>query len=120
VTGAGKTHYVYSNHDAKDIYRVMPPKTHNTAPWMDGYIGQSVIFFDEFYCDIPLGWMLQALDKYPMQVEVKGGSTWLVPEIIYIASNLDPQEWYEHRPSAQRDALRRRFTSVTEYTQAFH
>lgn len=38
--------------------------------------------------------MLKYLDKYPVQVENKGGTLWYNPIKIYICSNKHPKNWY--------------------------
>ncbi len=114
-TGAGKTHHVYASHAASDIYRVMDPRSRNDIPWMDGYIGQPVIFFDEFTGQAPLGWLLQVCDKYPLMAQIKGGTTYIVPLIIYFASNINPTEWWPEAHLAQTDAFFRRVTLTKEY-----
>lgn len=119
VTGAGKTHHVYASHAAEDIYRVMVPRSRGEIPWMDGYQGQPVIFFDEFDGWAPLVWILQVCDKFPLQAPVKGSSTYLTPTKVYFASNQDPANWWEQAPPPQLAAFNRRVTLTKEYTEAY-
>lgn len=110
--GVGKTRYVYDNHPAVDIYSVIINCASERC-WWSGYAGHKVVLFDDW----PGGWgysdLLRWLDRYPVQVETKGGSTWLLAEDIYITSNAAPGSWYQWT-QRQREALFRRFTDVTE------
>lgn len=119
VTGAGKTHQVYANHAAEDIYTVMEPRQRGQIPWMDGYLGQPVIFFDEFDGWTPLTWLLKLCDKYPMRTEAKGGTTHLCPTHVYFASNKDPAQWYPDVEPGQWAAFCRRITEWKEFTAPY-
>lgn len=86
---------------------------HTGTKWFDGYDGQEAVLFDEF----DGGWwkityLLKLLDRYPMDVEVKGGFTSWVPRRIYITSNVPPEEWYPGARAVHMAALRRRLTRV--------
>lgn len=86
------------------------------GPWFDGYDGQDAVLFDDFTGDLPLGQLLKLLDRYPMQVPVKGDFVEWLPKDIYITSNLSPEEWYPMATEGQHRALRRRLTTVTRFT----
>lgn len=105
-TGVGKTRFVYE--ESPEVYRVPPPST-----WFDGYDGSADVLFDEFNGQIGLQTMLQYLDRYPVQVPVKGGFVNFNPKRIYICSNFPPAQWYPHMCQTEYDALRRRFTRCT-------
>jgi len=89
--------------------------------WWDKYEGQEVVVIDEFYGWIPYGVMLRLCDRYPMQVEIKGGATSFVAKTIVIISNKRPDLWY---PNCYFDAFMRRvdewrvvgFESTNVYT----
>jgi len=71
---------------------VKPP-----GQWFDGYRGQEIAIFDEFSGDLPWELMLQPIDRYPMQVPVKGAfAQWLL-QLVVITSSLPPHAWYADR-----------------------
>lgn len=110
-TGAGKTRAVYSNlPNAKDLY------VHPGGPWFDGYDMQPIVLFDDFAgSEFKLQYLLKLLDRYPMQVPIKGGFVSFIPKEIYITSNLDPEDWYRNAHQEHRLALFRRFTNVVQF-----
>lgn len=76
--------------------------------WWDGYVGQEVVVIDEFYGWIPLDLMLRLLDRYPLNVETKGGSAPIGIKKVIITSNVAPMEWYPKMPPSRLNALWRR------------
>lgn len=48
------------------------------------------------------------LDKYPMQVDIKGGRVNFLFSKIYIISNSHPRAWYKDLTVNQQQALIRR------------
>jgi len=72
--------------------------------WFDGYnpAQHNVVVLDDFRGNIPLAMLLKMLDRYPLQVEVKGGSIAFNPNIIIITSNLPANQWY-HRDNINFD-----------------
>lgn len=112
--GAGKTREVFEQHDVTDIYKAGVSPNHGDALWWDGYDAQEVILLDDFYGQWRPEYMLNLLDRYPMQLNVKGSMRWRVATKIYITSNVHPREWYAHGsvPAAVRDALMRRLTTI--------
>lgn len=106
--GSGKTRYVYDNHDS-----VYSPVVTKDKVWFDGYCGQPVVLFDDYYGEIPYAYFLKLLDRYPLLVEIKGGTVNFVPEIIYITSNQPPESWYGFGP---HEALMRRLTDIKKIT----
>lgn len=102
--GSGKTRFVYDNHT--DVY------AKPDGDWFDGYEGQEVVIFDDFYGGIKYNLLLRLLDRYPLKVPIKGGFVNWRPRIIYITSNVSPEDWYPN--IADKRALMRRITSVTQ------
>lgn len=109
ASGTGKTRAVFEAHP--DVFFV--PSIQNGSLWFNGYDGQDVILFDDFYGDISLPRMLRILDGYPLQLPVKGGFTRALYTKVYLTSNRDPTEWY-HDPHG---ALERRITKTIKYSQ---
>lgn len=110
--GAGKTRLVYEKHDIDDIYRIITGDGSDGSLWWDGYNGQDVILIDDFNNDIKLGYMLQLLDRYPMRLQVKGGTTYRCATKIYITTNLELHQWYPNCQSRHSEAIRRRIHNV--------
>lgn len=110
-TGAGKTRAVYDNlRSPEDIY------VHPGGPWFDGYDQHPVVLFDDFAgSEFKLQYLLKLLDRYPMQVPVKGGFVSFIPQEIYITSNIDPNLWYRSANVEHVHALFRRFTNTVHF-----
>jgi len=120
-TGVGKTRAVMDQYAGDpDFFR---------APigqgfWMDGYDGQRVVLLDDFAgaaSKLPLTYLLQILDRYPVQVPIKGGFVWWYPELIIITTNIHPRLWYKWEDrEEQYNALFRRFTTVKKNLREVH
>lgn len=112
--GTGKTRQVYERFEQDDIY-FMPPGQHN---WFDGYDGQSVLVLDDFDGKMPLNALLRRIDRYPVQLPIKGSFVWRRAKTIVITSNMHPGDWYEWANRLpQKKALYRRFTKVLRYSE---
>lgn len=100
-TGTGKTHRVYAQEKFEDIYVVEHGTGSKDSLWFDGYVGQSVALFDDFYGWVKWGTLLRLLDKYPCKVQGKGKEAipWLVSK-IYFTSNKPPTCWYKNHDPA--------------------
>lgn len=89
------------------------PKDPRTKFW-DGYRGQEHVVIDEFRGAIDIGHVLRWLDRYPVNVEIKGSATTLKAKKIWITSNLSPKEWYPGLDPDTLTALLRRL-KVTHF-----
>jgi len=109
-TGIGKS---YAAHECyPDLYM---PFYGNSGLWWDGYSGQKVVLIEEFRGQVQLQKMLQVLDKYPLRLEIKGGSVPARYELVIVTSNTRPEDWYPDNPQKpgatrepERKALARR------------
>ena len=110
--GTGKSRYVREREQPMDLFI----KPVDRAFWMDGYDGHDAVLFDDFTGaanHVSLVNLLQLIDRYQMQVPIKGGFTWWQPARIYITTNVHPANWYEFRDRmVHYEALQRRFTDV--------
>lgn len=88
---------------------------HTFGPWFDNYDGEEVAILDDMPADVPFRLLLKCLDRYPLQVPVKGGFVEWVPEAIYLTSNLNINEWYPTIGPEELQALRRRVTRFVHY-----
>jgi len=102
--GLGKTRKARAIAPA-DAYWLSRPA--GTTCWFDGYMGQETVVIDEFYGWISLDLLCRLLDRYPLQVETKGGSTPFVARNVIITSNVPPEQWYK-LPIQRMSALFRR------------
>lgn len=101
-TNTGKSHRAWSL-AGDDSYSKDP----RTKFWC-GYKYQDAVVVDEFRGTIDVSHILRWLDRYPVRVEVKGGSMPLSATKFYITSNLHPREWYPDLDPATFAALERR------------
>jgi len=89
--GIGKTSR--ARHEAgPDAFWLSKPGGQTT--WWDDYDGQEVVVIDEFYGWIARDLMCRLCDRYPLNVETKGGSTRFLAKKIIITSNIHPQYWW--------------------------
>lgn len=105
-TGTGKTRFV---HDFSRIHYDDDLWIYSGGGWFDGYCGQRVALFDDYYGDIPFGLFLKVLDRYPVNVPVKGGFVAWKPERIFVTSNKHSTSWYDNQSDEMAAALIRRF-----------
>lgn len=107
-TGTGKSRRAWSE-SGLDAY----PKDPRSKFW-DGYRDHKHVVIDEFRGGIDIAHILRWLDRYPVLVEIKGSSTPLVAEKIWITSNLHPYNWYLDLDEETKNALIRRL-QITEF-----
>jgi len=118
-TGTGKTRTAYeaaksySSHE-KDVWI-----SSGTLRWFDGYDAQPVAIFDDFRAkDVSFNFMLRLLDRYPVQVEFKGGFANWNPRIIFVTAPRSPTQLYsllkERSPEDLRQ-LERRITASYDF-----
>lgn len=106
--GTGKTRSVYD--EESDVY------AHPGGPWFDGYDGQETVLFDDFTGScFKIQYLLKLLDRYPMDVPVKGAFTSWTPRRIYFTSNIPFESWYPGARDVHVEALRRRIDTIKEF-----
>lgn len=105
-TGTGKTRFVWDQVMDSSVW------TPGDYKWFDGYSGQSIVIIDDYRGEYPLQLLLKLLDRYPMQVPIKGGFTQWAPKKIYITSNIHPNDWYLAADRYSVSAMFRRFDLV--------
>lgn len=115
--GAGKTRRVYELEDRNNVFDVPRPNGGNV--WFDGYepTRHSAILLDDFYGWIPLHFMLKLMDRYPMQVPVKGSYVNFNSKKIYITSNTAWDTWYNFNQFDPhlKEAFKRRLDNIHHY-----
>lgn len=121
-TGLGKTRYV-TDKWLKDEELWITPLSNGTI-WFDTYDHHKVVLLDDFAgsaSHMSLTAVLRLLDRLAIQIPTKGGHCWWHPDIIYVSTNIHPNEWYNWKSrTMQYDALARRFTKVLVFTKQGH
>ena len=97
-----------------DIYAYDRMVGTNPQEWWDGYTGQKCVIIEEmdgrfFSYDR----IKHLLDRYPMKVPFKGGSTNFLAEIVIMNSNFPVRSWYPDEPDI--NALLRRIDMCYHY-----
>jgi len=84
--------------------------------WFDGYDGQPHVLIDDFDggrdCGIRFRFLLRLLDRYPLEVPIKGGFVKWLPRIVIITTNVEPDGWY---PWEDYAPLRERFDEIRRW-----
>lgn len=111
ATGCGKTRFVMDRYDYGTYLRKAPD-----TRWFDGYERQPVLLLDDFSgasSKMSLNYVLQLIDRYPVDVEIKGGYVPLLCSHIFITTNNHPESWYDYSSrNEQYKALARRIHHV--------
>lgn len=108
--GVGKTYDIIN--DEEDLF--IKPIGKNL--WFDGYTDQQVVLLDDFSGQCTLTDLLRLLDKYRLQVEIKGGHAWIHATKLFLTTNIHPREWYDFtKREEQYKVLARRFHKIYFY-----
>lgn len=116
-TAAGKTRSVMEKYGYSKVYRV----TDYSHPF-DGYKGQDVIIFEEFRSSLAIGYMLNFLDGYPIDLPCRYSNKVACYTNVFIISNISLEQQY---PNVQVDnpetwaAFCRRIHHVEHMTNNF-
>lgn len=93
-TGSGKTRCIFDQHGARNICRITSyPKDGKVN--FDNYNGEDVLVFEEFHSQIPIGDMLNYLDRYPLMLPARYHDKLAMYTTVYITSNLALEEQYQ-------------------------
>lgn len=113
-TGTGKTFTAWeeSGVNLDDVWC-----SNGDLKWWDGYYGQHNVIIDDFRAsNCKFNVLLRYLDKYPVRVEVKGGSQPLVATQIIVTSAFQPEAIYKGIRSEDVNQLLRRIDEIREFT----
>jgi hypothetical protein len=107
-TGTGKTKFAFEQYP--EAYMFGP----ENGKWWDGYDQHKEVIIDEFRSQLTFSYLLRILDRYPMQVEYKGGMTQFTADTITITSPVHPALWYTNLSGdeGKMQQLRRRITGI--------
>lgn len=109
-TGSGKTRAVFEEIGEEPFYSKPPGNT-----WWDGYCGQKIVILDDFRASwFKFGYLLRLLDRYPLDVEVKGAYVPFSATTIYITCPTTPQLLYAGLESAHEGAIAQLVRRITE------
>ncbi|AIF76280.1 Rep [Bat associated circovirus 9] len=111
--GCGKSKWASEFADPEVTYW-KPPRN----KWWDGYASHEVVILDDFYGWLPFDELLRICDRYPLEVEVKGGLVPFLARTVIITSNKMPQEWYSSDAVPHAEALYRRITTLISWQTA--
>lgn len=108
-TGSGKSRWV--NEVEPGAYWKDP-----TNHWWDGYDGQESVIVDDYRRDFStFSTLLRLLDRYPLTVQVKGGTVQFAARRIYFTSPVGPGRMWESRTAEDLQQLFRRIEVVLEF-----
>ncbi len=112
-TGTGKTRAAIT--EASESYPGDVWWANGGVKWFDGYDGHEAAIFDDFrpeWCKLAM--LLRLLDRYPLQVPIKGGFRQWKPAVIYITCPKPPEECYLECGEDTKQLLRR-VTYIKEF-----
>lgn len=112
ASGSGKTRR--SVEEAGESVFFLSKGDAQQTTWWDRYNGQFSVILDDFYGWLPWSTMLRLLDRYPYDVQFKGGSIPFTSRRIFITSNQHPRNWYKHVPNHDLTPLLRRINTIEE------
>lgn len=113
-TGTGKSRLAWEEYP--EAYSKDP-----TTKWWDGYSGEETIIIDDYRPskELPFNQLLRLADRYPMNVEMKGGWINFAPKRIIITTPKDPISTFQNLewigPEAL-DQLQRRISLTKDFT----
>lgn len=87
--GTGKSRWV------RDMWPTVIPVPFGQKVWLTQNMSLAeVVLFEDFDGNMPLKQFNRMIDRYPEEVETKGGFVWWMPNTIYITTNTLPSHWY--------------------------
>lgn len=113
-TGQGKSRLARAGLTINDYFRLPAPQ--GGKVWWDGMEGEDVLVIEEFNSNtMPIENLLEILDRYPLQLPVKGAFTWANWTKVFITSQFHYSSVYPFASEDQLAALRRRITRETRF-----
>jgi len=109
TTGTGKTETAF---DASErLYGNVPWISNTDLTWFDGYDGQPAVIFDDLRTrSVRFEILLRLLDRYPIDVPIKGGFVSWRPRLIIITAPYDHRTMWSLKTNEQLEQLSRRIT----------
>lgn len=112
-SGVGKTRSIFQENNYREIYRITCYRQNGIL--FDGYNAQSVLVFEEFHSNVPIGEMLNYLDIYPIRLPARYNDKVAFYKKVYITSNIPLEKQYiniQHQNPEIWEAFLRRISSV--------
>lgn len=110
-TGTGKS---------REAYQLYPEAYYKnpTNKWWCGYDGHDVVIIDDYRRDLcSFGDLLRLFDRYPLQLESKGGSFQFVARTIIVTTPKSPRATWEGRSEEDIKQLLRRIETVRHFVR---
>lgn len=115
-TSCGKSHTAHEMFPDAYTWEV----SEDNEKWWQGYDGHRTVIIDDFRDTlVKFNKMLKILQKFPMQVETKGGSRQLLADKFIITCNTHPHYWYKWMVNEDKNQLLSRITDVREFNTKF-
>jgi len=112
-TGTGKSKLALELGDIHETKVFFKP----AGPWWDGYYQQGIIVIDDIrHEDYPFATLLRILDRYPMQIPIKGSFLPLNSPIFVITCPDTPEWCYQTNDVDHVSQLHRRISLQVELT----
>lgn len=92
----------------------------NNNRWWDGYEAHEDVIIDDYrtsFC--PFSELLRLFDRYPFQVEVKGGTREFVARRVYVTTPKNPRDTWSLRSDEDLGQLLRRIHEVRHFPAMF-
>lgn len=90
-TGSGKTRMAFEMSNKESLWM-----SSENLKWFDGYSGQEDVIVDDFRGDFTtFHFLLRLLDRYPLNVPIKGGFVRWMPKRIFITCPFPPKDAYQ-------------------------
>jgi hypothetical protein len=89
--------------------------------WWDGYEYQEDVIIDDYradYCKFSA--LLRLFDRYPLQIQVKGGTRDFVAKRIFITAPKRPDVIWENRTEEDLAQLMRRIEVIKHFSDSFY
>lgn len=94
-SGVGKSRLAWDLAGWQSEHTWVMPFNHGSTPWFDGYNAHESVIIDDIRKDtFSFAFLLQLLDRYPMQVQVKGAFVQWRPRIVLITCPFSPWDLY--------------------------
>jgi len=113
-TGSGKSHA------ARELSPDAYWKSMDSSKWWDGYDGVADVVLDDYRCNFStFTFLLRLFDKYPLQVEVKGGTVNFNARRVFVTAPHPPDVmWSNREEKGDLGQLTRRITEVRLFGDA--
>jgi hypothetical protein len=109
ATGTGKTRA--ASELSVDAYWKNP-----SHQWWDGYCGQENVIIDDYRCDFcKFSELLRLFDRYPLQLQVKGGTVNFLAKKLYVTAPRRPDDMWQNRCEEDINQLMRRIFEIREF-----